>query len=1244
MELNLWFPEVARVIVSFDGDTTDTLEFVSPITQADRDDIRWYLETYAASYATDVDDRRATQIAQKLPQWGEALFDAVFRHRAAQRLCDDFLDEDEPGKLLTIAARHPEILALPWELLRDSEGTYLLHDNPRISIRRKLGETDEGRESYQVKAKERLRLLYVVSRPSDAGFIDPRAESRGVLEAIECEAAGRVEVEFLRPATFRNLVTRLEDKQKPPIDILHFDGHGVFNRKEQVGYLLFTRQGSWTQHQVSAELLGKHLSAANVPLVLLSACQSAAVGDGEDAIGTVAVGLNHAGIPTVVSMTYSVLVEMARSLFSTLYQNLSRGQDVGTALDNAREFLLQNPDRGLRQRGKHQIPLKLYDWFLPALYQTEENTPLLTPQPLATSSPSEDTKPKWGNFPPPQKTGFFGRSWELWDIEQAFVRGKRCVTLSGFGGQGKTELALEAGRWLCRTGMFRRACFVDFYRYQGADPVGYAVSTLATVVEESLIDAEAATAVLHREPTLLILDNLEILEAEPLRALLDVAKNWSEAGNSRVLLTTRAANFHHPDYPTEGSYRHLAMPLAGLGRTDALAYFQSLMQLPPAPKFDLPKREALLNLFELVGFHPLSIKLLARELKDRRIAEVGEKLEGLLADTSVGDKDRSLVASLNLSLERLDAQSRQWLPRLGVFQGGAWEIMLLSVTQFEKAQWQILREGLEATGLIQVEPLLDVNFPYIKFHPTLAPTLWKQLSVEQWNALQQRHRQHYYQVSRYLYQQDDKHPHAVRAMTQRELPNLMFAVRGALVVEDADAVDFVEKVNRFLYVFRLQSDRAQLTQLAAELGGDVGSQIWFLAQSSSGEQLFSVGRCEEAARVFAEILAGLGETPSYNRCLTLTRLGRCLRNRGMPAEAATLCRRGLAELDRLDPSDGVKRQQGVTLTDLADVLMQMGEYDGARQAYEASLEMKRELGDTRGEAVVQLQLGTLALVQNNLAEAERRYQAALKTFGQLNEPARKAQVWHNLGIVYQEARQWEAAEEACRQAAQIDESLGNLQGAATTWNQLARVNALIGKPEAAEAWYRKAIAVFQEEKEGDRISESKVLNNLANLLQTQPHQLPEARQLAEDALAIQETLDPAAAEIWKTYNILAQIAQKQNEPDTARHYRRLSREARMAFAGTQYELRRHASLIAGVVAAVEDTSVRQQLEVVLDGADDFQKNLVAAIRQIWAGERDEAVLCDPLTGIEAPIIRAILCGIADPVWLAGWTTNIRRDL
>lgn len=115
---------------------------------------------------------------------------------------------------------------------------------------------------------------------------------------------------------------------------------------------------------------------------------------------------------------------------------------------------------------------------------------------------------------------------------------------------------------------------------------------------------------------------------------------------------------------------------------------------------------------------------------------------------------------------------------------------------------------------------------------------------------------------------------------------------------------------------------------------------------------------------------------------------------------------------------------------------------------------------------------------------------------------------------------------------------------------------------------------------------------------------------------------------------MAKIADKQGESTQAKEYRRQARQAKAAFAGTQYELRQHGQSIARVVAAVDNAEIREQLEIEMENAAEGRQNLVAAIRRILAGERDENILCEQLDLEEFMIISAILRGIADPQSLA----------
>ena len=244
--------------------------------------------------------------------------------------------------------------------------------------------------------------------------------------------------------------------------------------------------------------------------------------------------------------------------------------------------------------------------------------------------------------------------------------------------------------------------------------------------------------------------------------------------------------------------------------------------------------------------------------------------------------------------------------------------------------------------------------------------------------------------------------------------------------------------------------------------------------------------------------------------------------------------------------------------------MVQGRYADARKSYEDGLEIANELDDLRGQGVALGQLGTLAMLEGNLKEAAERYNAALTLFQQLGEPASEATLWHQLGIVFQEASAWDDAEKCYREAARIKEELGMISGpngAAGTWGQLAILSGSAGKPEAAEMWYRKAIHGFRGA--DDQVNLSKTLHNLAGLLMNLPGRLTEARQLAEEALAIDKTLDPGAAAIWKTYGILAEIARKGGSLGYRRPNRGATANAgkRISTACTRREtqFRRHAA-------------------------------------------------------------------------------------
>ena len=330
------------------------------------------------------------------------------------------------------------------------------------------------------------------------------------------------------------------------------------------------------------------------------------------------------------------------------------------------------------------------------------------------------------------------------------------------------------------------------------------------------------------------------------------------------------------------------------------------------------------------------------------------------------------------------------------------------------------------------------------------------------------------------------------------------------------------------------------------------AQAWYVADAERGQQLLDQGRFDEAREVFEAILARLGAAPSYGTAVMLGRLGRCLHQSGRPDLAVRQVRKAIDVIGKLAPSDGVKALRGTLRSELGDALRAGGQYGEARKAYEAALKITEELKDLRGQGVDLGHLGAVALAEGKPEEALTHQRAALRLFQELREPELEAAAWHQLGRAYHAQGQSDQAERHYQEAARISEQRGHLAAAAQTWNQLAVVAAEAGKPEEAEGWYRRALDVDRRLGNPKRLGQS--LHNLAELLRNQPGRLVEARHLAEEALAVAQQLEPAAADAWRHYGILANLIEQEARTHSdeeqksaleiqARRYRELQRQA-----------------------------------------------------------------------------------------------------
>src|SRR5207237_6370803 len=98
--------------------------------------------------------------------------------------------------------------------------------------------------SYIDQVATPIRILLVTARPEDesCSYIDHRASALPLVEAME-SLPGLVKIHVLSPPTLpalRDELDRARDEKKP-YHVVHFDGHGVYDRAVGLGGLCFER-------------------------------------------------------------------------------------------------------------------------------------------------------------------------------------------------------------------------------------------------------------------------------------------------------------------------------------------------------------------------------------------------------------------------------------------------------------------------------------------------------------------------------------------------------------------------------------------------------------------------------------------------------------------------------------------------------------------------------------------------------------------------------------------------------------------------------------------------------------------------------------------------------------------------------------------------------------------------------------------------------------------------------------------
>lgn len=380
------------------------------------------------------------------------------------------------------------LLGLPWELIHDEKG-YLFQGARPVRVRRSLPNRDQ---QSAVASKPPIRVLLVSPRPEDdsATYIDHRSSAKPLVEALS-QLGKLAEFKLLEPPTFPALETEITRAAESgmPYHVVHFDGHGVYDRKHGLGMLCFEDPVDVSKLEmrrsklVGADEIARIVRDHRIPLFFLEACQTAkAVADPG---ASVAGKLLESGVASVAAMSHSVLVKTAELFISDFYKELLSGKRVGQAMLAGQRALKSNTFRD--KTFSREVHLE--DWFVPVLFQ-EEQDPVLIRELPAHQVKSVTTKQKdaaLGEVPEEPAHQFLGRSRDLLKAERMLAR-ERYLVVQGSGGEGKTTFAAELARWLVAARRFARAAFTSVEQITEARQVLFSIG-------DQLVHRRAAVSV-----------------------------------------------------------------------------------------------------------------------------------------------------------------------------------------------------------------------------------------------------------------------------------------------------------------------------------------------------------------------------------------------------------------------------------------------------------------------------------------------------------------------------------------------------------------------------------------------------------------------------------------------------------------------------------------------------------------------------------------------------------------------------
>jgi len=312
--------------------------------------------------------------------------------------------------------------------------------------------------------------------------------------------------------------------------------------------------------------------------------------------------------------------------------------------------------------------------------------------------------------PPTPSTPLIGREEHLESAAARLRGGARILTVTGYGGTGKTRFSIELFRRVA-SGYADGTAFVSLASVTAAREVLPTVGVALDIAEAHGRSAlDALCTVIGSRRVLLVLDNLE----QVLDAAEDIASLVSRCPSLQVIATSRAplkigaeSEFVLP--PLELPAQE-ATSLDSLGNCPSVALFvQRAEKVRPGFALTAANATTIAAICRRLDGLPLALELAAARVRILEPAVLLQRLDHALDLLTSGDRDlplrqRTLRATISWSYSLLDVAEQRLLRRASVFHEGWTLDAMEQVCYGEDERHRALDEldSLVEKGLVRV--------------------------------------------------------------------------------------------------------------------------------------------------------------------------------------------------------------------------------------------------------------------------------------------------------------------------------------------------------------------------------------------------------------------------------------------------------------------------------------------------------------------------------------------------------------